>query len=151
MKTEYFLFVYHATSILEKLSTWCFEHSGDIRCSLLFNSSHTDESQERQNTCLWIYILYIHKYIYICIYIYIYMHSKGLVMHFQKTIYLLCYGLLFWKYQSLKKKNCRDINCQYLMNIVQTNNQYHFLKECNDKFQLQHVNCFNRLRFFAKV
>ena len=44
MRTEYFLFVYHTTSILAKLSTWCFEHSGDISCSLLVNPSHTDES-----------------------------------------------------------------------------------------------------------
>ena len=56
-RTEYFLFVYHTTSILAKLSTWCFEHSGDISCSLLINSSHTDESWQGQNTCLWIYAL----------------------------------------------------------------------------------------------
>ena len=28
MRTEYILFVQHTTSILAKLSTWCFEHSG---------------------------------------------------------------------------------------------------------------------------
>ena len=60
MRTKYFLFVHHTTSILPKLSTWCFEHSGDINCSLLVNPSHTDESREGRNTCLWIYI-----YIYI--------------------------------------------------------------------------------------
>ena len=69
MRTEYFLFVHHTTSILEKLSTWCFEHSGDISCSLLVNPSHTDESWEGRKTCLWIY-LYIYIYIlyisYIC-------------------------------------------------------------------------------------
>ena len=27
MRTEYFLFVHDATSILAKLNTWCFEHS----------------------------------------------------------------------------------------------------------------------------
>ena len=54
MRTEYFSFVHHTTSILEKLSTWCFEHSGDISCSLLVNPSHTDESWEVWNTCLWI-------------------------------------------------------------------------------------------------
>ena len=27
-----------------KLSTWSFEHSGDIICSLLVNPSHIDES-----------------------------------------------------------------------------------------------------------
>ena len=46
------------------MSTWCFEHSGDISCSLLVNLSHTDESWEGQNTCMWIYI-YIYIYIYI--------------------------------------------------------------------------------------
>ena len=55
--------------------TWCFEHSGDISCSLLVNPSHTDESWEGRNTCMWIYIYkyiyYIYVYIYICIYIYI--------------------------------------------------------------------------------
>ena len=61
-RTEYFLFVHHTTSILAKLSTWCFEHSGDISCSLLVNPSHTDESWEGRNTCMWIYI-YIYIYI----------------------------------------------------------------------------------------
>ena len=45
---------------MAKPSTWCFEHYGDISCSLLVIPSHTDESWERRNTCLWIYI-----YIYI--------------------------------------------------------------------------------------
>ena len=53
-----FLFVHHTTSILAKLSTWCFEHSGDISCSLLVNPSQTDESWEGRNTCLWIYTLW---------------------------------------------------------------------------------------------
>ena len=61
IRTEYFLFVHHTTSILAKLSTWCFEHSGDISCSLLVNPSHTDESWEGRNTCLWIY-MYIYIY-----------------------------------------------------------------------------------------
>ena len=71
MRKEYFLFVYHTTSILAKLSTRCFEQSGDISCSLIVDPSHTDEFWEGWNTCLWIYI-YI--YIYIHIYIYIYIH-----------------------------------------------------------------------------
>ena len=66
MRTEYFLFVHHTTSILAKLSTWRFEHSGDISCSLLINPSHTDESWEGQNTCLWIHI-YIYIYIHVCV------------------------------------------------------------------------------------
>ena len=65
MRAEYFLFVHHTTSILEKLSTWCFEHSGDISCSLLVNPSYTDGSWERRNTCLWIYIyIYYISHIY---------------------------------------------------------------------------------------
>ena len=48
---------YFNTSILAKLSTWCFEHSADISCSLLVNPSHTDESWEGRNTCMWIYTL----------------------------------------------------------------------------------------------
>ena len=51
------LFVHHTTSILVKLSTWCSEHSGDTSCSLLVDPSHTDESWEGRNTCLWIYAL----------------------------------------------------------------------------------------------
>ena len=57
MRTEYFFFVHHTTSILAKLITWCFEHSGCISCSLLLNPSHTDESWEERNTSLWIYTL----------------------------------------------------------------------------------------------
>ena len=62
-----FLFIHHTTNILAKLSTWCFEHSGDISYSLLVNPSHTNESWEGRNTCLWIYIYkYIHNsYIHI--------------------------------------------------------------------------------------
>ena len=57
MRTEYFSFVHDTTSILAKLSAWCFEHSGDISYSLLVKRSHTDESFEEWNTCLWIYAL----------------------------------------------------------------------------------------------
>ena len=75
MRTEYFLFVHHATSILAKLTTWCFEYSGDISsCSLLVNPSHTDESW---NTYIYIYLfiykyncLFIDKYKYLLIYKY---------------------------------------------------------------------------------
>ena len=58
MGTEYFLFVHHTTSILAKLSTWCFEHSGDISFSLLVNPSHTDESLEGG---IYIYILRVYS------------------------------------------------------------------------------------------
>ena len=57
MRTEYFLFTHHTASILANLRTWCFEHSGNISCSLLVNTNHTDESWEGRNTCLWIYAL----------------------------------------------------------------------------------------------
>ena len=73
MRTEYFLFVYYTTSILAKLSTWCFEHSDDISCSLIVDLSHTDEFWEGWNTCLWIYIyiymLHIYDEIYMIRYI----------------------------------------------------------------------------------
>ena len=80
MRTEYFLFVHHATSILAKLRTWCFEHSGDISsCSLLVNPSHTDESW---NTYIYIY------YIYIYIYLFIYKYN---CLFIDKYKYLLIY------------------------------------------------------------
>ena len=60
MRTECFLFVHHTTSILVKLRTWCFHHSCDISCSLLVNSSSTDEAWERENTCLGKYMLWIY-------------------------------------------------------------------------------------------
>ena len=63
MKIEYFQFVHHTTCILIELSSWCFEHSGDVSVSLLVNLNHTDESWEGRNTCLWIYI-YIYIYIF---------------------------------------------------------------------------------------
>ena len=52
MRTEYFLFVHHTTSILAKFRIWGFDHSGDITCSLLVNVRHTDASWEKRNTCL---------------------------------------------------------------------------------------------------
>ena len=70
MRTEYFLFVHHATSILAKLTTWCFEHSGDISsCSLLVNPSHTDESWNTYIYNIYDY-LFIDKYNYLLIYKY---------------------------------------------------------------------------------
>ena len=77
MRIEYFLFAHHTASILAKLSTWCFEHSSDISCSLLVNPSHTDDSWERRNTCMYIYMMnvqnmYIYIYTHTHIYIYIY-------------------------------------------------------------------------------
>ena len=53
-----------SSKYIYKLSTWCFEHSSDISCSLLVNPSHTDESWAGRNTCMWIY-MYMYIYIYI--------------------------------------------------------------------------------------
>ena len=36
-----YIYIYY---ILAKLSTWYFEHFGDISCSLFVNPGHTDES-----------------------------------------------------------------------------------------------------------
>ena len=68
-----FLFVHHTTSILAKLSTWCFEHSGDISCSLLVNPSQTYDSWDEQY--MDINNIYIYMYIYIYIYMYIYIST----------------------------------------------------------------------------
>ena len=54
MRTKHFFFSFN-TSILAKPSTWCFENSGNISCSLLVNPSHTDESWAGRSTCIWIY------------------------------------------------------------------------------------------------
>ena len=72
MRTEYFLFIHHTTSIFVRLNTWCLEDSGDISCSLLVELSHNDESWEGWNTWLWIYI-YIYIYIY---YIFVYIYTN---------------------------------------------------------------------------
>ena len=70
-----YIYVHIYNIFLGKLSTWCFEHSGDISCSLLVNPSHNDESWEGRNTCLWIYYKYVHvhKYVYACVFVCIYM------------------------------------------------------------------------------
>ena len=43
-----------------------------------------------------------------------YMHLKGLIMHFQKMVFLLCYDLLFWRYYDLKLKNFNFLLSQHL-------------------------------------
>ena len=49
------------TSALAKLSTCCFEHSGDISFSWLVNPSHTDESWEDETrVCGYIRSEFIH-------------------------------------------------------------------------------------------
>ena len=67
MRTEYFLLVHHTTSILAKLSTWCFEHSGDISYSLLLYSltraTLMSPGKDETRVCVYIYI-YIYIYIY---------------------------------------------------------------------------------------
>ena len=65
MRTNFFFFFCSfTTSILAKLSSWCFEDSRDISSSLLVYPSHTDDFWAGRNTCMW-------KYISVCIYIYI--------------------------------------------------------------------------------
>ena len=67
MRAEYFLVVHHTISILGKLSTWCFEHSGDISCSLYsltqapVMSPGKDETRVCGNIYIYIYI-YITNY-----------------------------------------------------------------------------------------
>ena len=58
MKVETLLnvcYVFYSKNIMFRYKY--FEHSGDISCSLLVNPSHTDESWEGRNTCMWIYML----------------------------------------------------------------------------------------------
>ena len=50
------LFCLFNPSFLAKLSTYRFEYSGGISCSLLVKPSHTDESWAGRNKCLYIYI-----------------------------------------------------------------------------------------------
>ena len=106
MRTEYFLFIHHTTSILTKLSTWCYEHSGDISCSLLVNPSHADESWEGRNTCLWIYIhiifVYIHAYIHLLVTdIYIYVYNIYYIYYTYICLYIYLSDILipnlFWR------------------------------------------------------
>ena len=61
MTTEYFLFVYHTTSILAKLSNWCFDEHSLVTSVVLYSLTRatlsvSDESWEWRNTCMWIYI-----------------------------------------------------------------------------------------------
>ena len=72
MRTEYFMFVHHTTSILARLSTWCFEHSGDINCSLLVSPRRADESWGGRDTCLWICICVCVACLWVCICVCVY-------------------------------------------------------------------------------
>ena len=92
-----------------------------------------------------------------------YMHPKDLVMRFQKMVivyYAMAYcfgnirvwiqkillnfcwvGILFWYFNWSDLMNGRSDPCK----------PYYFLKECNENFQMQYVNCFNRLRSLPEV
>ena len=48
-----YIYVYIRVYTLAKLSTWFFEHFGDISSSLLVNSSHNNDSWEGRDTYLW--------------------------------------------------------------------------------------------------
>ena len=54
MRTEYFLFVHNTTSILAKLSTRCFEHSGDLYS--LNWATLTNPGKGERRVCGYIYI-----------------------------------------------------------------------------------------------
>ena len=61
MRTEYFLFAQHTTSILGKISTWCFEHSGEISCSLLLTLAKLmSPGKDETRVCLCIRSEFIH-------------------------------------------------------------------------------------------
>ena len=84
-------FCLFTTSILAKLSTSRFEHSGDISCSLLVTrATLMSPRQNETRVSGYIYILYIYdiyniyndKYmIYIMIYIYIYIQDNQILFH----------------------------------------------------------------------
>ena len=57
-----YIYVWYIYGVLDIYALNLFiEHSGDISCSLLVNPSHTGESWEGRNTCLWIYKLWIYS------------------------------------------------------------------------------------------
>ena len=89
------LFVHHTTSILATLSTRCFEHSADSSCSLLVNPSHTDESWEGRNTCMWIYI-----------YIYIYSYVKWDILECNKSFLFLVSQILSYIFKKMLNLKC---------------------------------------------
>ena len=86
-----------------------------------------------------------------------YMHPKDLVMHFQKMVIVYytmvyCFGNIRVWIQKILLNFCWVsilfwyFNCSDLMNGGSDPcKPYHFLKECNENFQMQYVNCFNRL------
>ena len=61
MRTEYFLFVHHTTSILAKLIAWCFEQSGDISCFyLLTRATLMSPGKDETHVCGYIRSEFIH-------------------------------------------------------------------------------------------
>ena len=140
MKTEYFFVVHHITSLLAELSTWCLEHSGYISCSLLVNPSHTDESWEGRNTCLWIYI-YIYIYIYICmflnmcvcvfVYVCVYMCVEPRIR--QKCFWKIRKTLLKIRFEQFKQEiSSKTINLKISCKIHGRNSKFKssFLRNC---------------------
>ena len=57
MRKQNFMSNHHTRSISATLSTWRFEHYHEISFSQLVNPSHTNESWQGRNTCLWIYAM----------------------------------------------------------------------------------------------
>ena len=141
------IFCLFTTSISAKLSTWCFEHSGDIICSLLVDPSHTDESWEGRNTCLWIYIC-------ICIYILYSEDSVSITLHStqhniindntkENNSFFLYFTLLFvWFYLFFQKKTAPK-GCIIYFSIkrwkVYTYKHTHINTPTNTKFSLKYT------------
>ena len=80
------------------------EHSGDISCSVLVDPSHTDESWEGRNTCIWIYMyIYIYIYMYVCMYVcmcaYVYIYNI--------LMYIYIYIIYNMYIKHIKQKNTK--------------------------------------------
>ena len=132
---HHFTLVYHkwhhmmyASWYMMYASTWCFEHSDDISCSLLVNLSHTDECWEGRNTYPWIYI-----YIYICICISINVYTSANV-----CIYLhICINTIRIFWCNWKGTDCVFLSCNILP-LSQTvfNIFFCFLRWTHDRLNL---------------
>ena len=107
-------------------STWCFEHSDDISCSLLVNLSHTDECWEGRNTYPW-----INRYICICISINVYTSAYV-------CIYLyICINMIKIFWCNWKGTDCVFLSCNILP-LSQTvfNVFFCFLRWTHDRLNL---------------
>ena len=74
-----------------------------------------------------------------------YMHSKSLVTHFQEMV--IVYYVMVYCFGDIRVWSIRIFDIL----VCSDPNKHHFLKECNENFQIQYVNSFNSLRFLPKV